>query len=258
MEKEKSAIEKEKAVIEKQKLTIEKQKLTIEKEKSAIEDQMQNKAELNPYNISLLLRGDTVAASKVKKTKKGHQGIKKIVKWMVDSMQHISDLAHEMTYRKFSSTTLLQYAAYSLKISPQKMSTVGSTATTSERSAKDLSIFLGLPQCQASRVPRKVSSDNQEKIKRVVIWISNVIKHIAQMVEIASPSSVTKPSKTPAWIGLLGLATHKLGITPIPNKVGFFVEQSDTSLDLTSVNAEQLVRTLLSRYVLTLTLNPKP
>lgn len=196
-----------------------------------------------PANISLLLRGNTKCAENAKKTgirkPAGKTGIERIVRWMADSIARISQVGHEMTSGHIQAMTLLEYASYSLKVIPRKM-------TRQRRTAKELNMFLGLPISQAVRFSTEIKADNPEALKRLVIWISSTIKHIAQIVTIKPAQTSTQTANIPTWRTLLELVTRRLKIqqkTPISQSCS-----PNTSLDVTSVDTEKLVRAVLSRW----------
>ena len=53
-----------------------------------------------------------------------------------------------------------------------------------------MSVFLGLPLSQVTRFGKKVSVDDDEKMKSLVTWLSCVVTHGAQMVTITESPTV--------------------------------------------------------------------
>ena len=165
-------------------------KEAVKVELANMKEAVEAKAAPTPINVSVLLGGNTKRASIAKKTTASNkQGIARILRWMTDSMTRIAQIGHEMTSGQIESTTLLEYASYSLGVIPRKVS-------TQRRTAKELNLFLGLPTSQTSRFSMKVQADNTKALKRVKIWLSSIVKHIAQMVTIvdSTKGSNDKPN----------------------------------------------------------------
>ena len=163
------------------------------------------------------MTGNLVWADAVKKTRKGHQGLEKIVRWMKDTINHIAHVGSDHTCGRFEPIELLGFVASKLNIIPQKMpsSKTFKLDVTSQRSALELSRFLGMPDDvikQAVRVTRNASAGNTRKLGRIVLWLTNVVKHIAQLVNITNNAK----SDDVTWFKLLEFMSHKLNLKPTP------------------------------------------
>ena len=145
-----------------------------------------------------------------------------------------------------SQETLLRYVADKLRITPAKLPAKFPfvDATNPKRTPKELSEFLGLPVPQATRFGSEVPSDNRQKIKRLVTWLSCVVKHVAQMVPIIeSPKTTNQVSQVPAWKRVMGRVTSQLKIKPIISSATNVTRASSTD---TSTNTSTTASTCCS------------
>ena len=115
---------------------------------------------------------------------------------------------------------LLGYVAAYLHITP----------TNQKRTPKELSKFLGLPLSQSTRFRREVNINDREKMKRLVTWLSCVVKHVAQMVTITeSPKTTNQTSQLPSWMKLMVRVTRQLKITSAVSTMTTTVRASSTA-----------------------------
>ena len=137
---------------------------------------------------------------------------------MKDTINRIAHVGSEHIHGLFEPIELLGFVASKLKIIPQKMpssKTAKLAVGSQQRSAIELSRFLGMPTDvlkQAVRVPCKVSADNTDILRRtvLVLWLTNVVTHIAQMVNITNNTKKDGPT----WFTLLEAVAAKLKLKP--------------------------------------------